>query len=93
VAEAATIDLSEIGFVHRITVGSNNPDQPQFEVEAHAAMALLNRCLGDSPKGRILGIEKAFTVLNVGEHQVVLQAMTYHIGFRRRPLWLPEAQR
>ena len=30
------------------------------------------------------------SLLNIGEHQVVLQAMIYHIGFIRRPQWLRE---
>jgi hypothetical protein len=29
-------------------------------------------------------------VLNIGEHQVVLQCMTYHVGWARKPLWLEE---
>jgi hypothetical protein len=35
-----------------------------------------------------LGIEKSFTLLNIGEHQVVLQCLIYHVGFPRRPPWL-----
>ena len=81
-------DLTDVGYVHRIVVGSINPEQLQREEEIRASTRLLNRCLSDSPKGRIVGIEKSFNLLNIGEHQVVLQAMIYHVGFPRRPFWL-----
>lgn len=83
-------DLSDVGYVRRITIGSTNPEKLTSDVEAKEAADLLNRCLHDTPRGRIIGIEKNFSILNIGEHQVVLQAMVYHIGFARRPLWLPQ---
>lgn len=84
------IDLSDVAFVKRIVVGSNNPTNLQSEEEIAKAMALLNRCLGEAPKGKIVGIEKSFNILQVGEHNVVLQWMTYHVGFARMPYWLEE---
>jgi hypothetical protein len=81
-------DLTDVGYVHRIVVGSINPEQLQREEEIRTSTGLLNRCLSDSPKGRIIGIEKTFSLLNIGEHQVVLQAMIYHVGFPRKPVWL-----
>jgi hypothetical protein len=33
-------------------------------------------------------MEKNFNLLNIGEHQVVLQSLVYHIGFSRKPIWL-----
>jgi hypothetical protein len=83
-------DLTDIGFVKRIVVGSKDPERLSSEENIQAAVELLNRCLSDNPKGRIIGIEKTFNLLNIGEHQVVLQAMIYHVGFPRRPYWLPE---
>lgn len=85
-----TFDLSDIRFVKRITVGNDKPDPMKTEEEIEAAMALLNRCLTELPRGRIIGMEKAFSLLNIGEHQVVLQHMTYHVGFPRKPAWLSE---
>lgn len=81
-------DLSDVGFVKRIVVGSRNPESLTSEQEIQAAVSLLNRCLSETPKGRILGVEKTFSILNIGEHQVVLQCMIYHVGFTRRPHWL-----
>ena len=58
--------------------------------EIREAQALLNRCLSDSPKGTIIGVEKSFAMLNLGEHQVVLQWLCYHIGFARKPFWMED---
>jgi hypothetical protein len=84
------IDLSDVGYVKRIVVGSSDPTNPQSEPQIAAAMALLNRCLSEAPKGKIVGIEKSFSILQVGEHNVVLQWTTYHVGFARRPHWVEE---
>ena len=84
------IDISGVGYVRRIVVGSNNPADLQSEEQIAKAMALLNRCLTDTPKGKIIGIEKSFSILQVGEHNVVLQWVTYHVGFTRRPYWVED---
>ncbi|MCA9657952.1 MAG: hypothetical protein KC486_06380 [Myxococcales bacterium] len=84
------IDLSEVTFIKRIVVGSSNPTDLQSEERIRQAMALINRCLSDYPKGKIIGVEKSFSILQIGEHNVVLQWTTYHIGFMRRPTWLEE---
>jgi hypothetical protein len=81
-------DLSDVGYVLRITVGSRDPQNLSSEKDIQAAVALLNRCLSESPRARIVGIEKTFNLLNIGEHQVVLQSMIYHVGFVRKPFWL-----
>ncbi|KPC52580.1 hypothetical protein [Amantichitinum ursilacus] len=82
------LDLTEVRFVKRIVVGSDNPARIRTRDEVAEAETLLNRCLTDSPRGSILAVEKSFTVLQVNEHQVVLQWLVYHVGFSRRPVWL-----
>lgn len=84
------IDLSDVAYVKRIVVGSNNPADLQADERIEQAMALLNRCLASHPKGKIVGIEKSFSLLQLGEHQVVLQWSTYHVGFQRKPAWADE---
>jgi hypothetical protein len=84
------IDISDVGYVKRIVIGSSNPSDLESETKIAEALALLNRCLSEVPKGKLLGIEKSFSVLQIGEHNVVLQWMTYHIGFPRQPYWLIE---
>ena len=81
-------DLTDVGYVKRIVVGSTDPEKLTSQALVQAQTALLNRCLSELPKGRIVGIEKTFNLLNIGEHQVVLQALIYHVGFARRPFWL-----
>jgi hypothetical protein len=85
-------DLSEVRYVKRIVVGSDDATAIRSPREIEAAAALLNRCLSDSPRGSIIGIERSFTLLQLGEHQVVLQWLCYHIGFPRRPMWLPDEE-
>lgn len=86
------LDLTEVRYVKRIVVGSDNPAQIRTREEVAAAEALLNRCLSETPRGGIIAVEKSFTVLQVGEHQVVLQWLCYHVGFPRRPIWLSDQE-
>ena len=81
-------DLTNVGYVKRIMVGSTDPEKLTPDAAVQSQTALLNRCLTETPRGRIVGIEKNFTLLNIGEHQVVLQALIYHLGFARKPHWL-----
>lgn len=83
-------DLTDVKFVKRIVVGGQNPAEMPSEQQIGEAQALLNRCLQDAPKGSIIGIERSFSVLQIGEHQVVLQWLAYHVGFARRPAWMQE---
>lgn len=83
-------DLTDVGYVKRIAIGSNDPENIKSEEDIVYAQQILNRCLSEAPKGKIIGLEKTFNILNIGEHQVVLQCVIYHIGFPRKPLWLPD---
>lgn len=85
---ALLFDLSAVRFVKRVVIGNPTPSVPYSEEEAKQATALLNRCLSESPKGHIMGIEKNFILLNMGEHQVIQQWLVYHIGFERKPMWI-----
>lgn len=87
---ADTFSVSDVGYVHRIVIGNNNPEKQPDEELFRKQNALLNRCLTEYPKGRIIAQEKNFFILNIGEHQVVLQYVAYHIGFPRKPPWLAE---
>lgn len=81
-------DLSCVGFVKRIIVGNNNPEKVTTDAEIEKQVNLLNKCLQEYPKGKIIGIERNFFILNIGEHQVVMQYTVYHVGFKRKPDWL-----
>ncbi|MFC3675461.1 hypothetical protein [Ferrovibrio xuzhouensis] len=83
-------DLTDVSYVKRITVGSTDPERLSSEAAVQAEADLLNKCLAPTSRGKIIGIEKNFSLLNIGEHQVVLQAMVYHIGFARKPYWLED---
>lgn len=79
---------TDIKYVHRVVVGNDNPEQPSSEDRYQQQLAMLNRCLNDYPKGKIIGQEKNFYILNIGEHQVVMQYLVYHVGFTRKPAWI-----
>jgi len=84
------LDLSEIRHVERIGVGSLNPNQPISEEQRDAQIAFLNRCLSESPRGYVIGQEKSTAVFEVGEHQITMQIITYHVGFTRKPRWIED---
>jgi len=84
------LDLTEVRFVKRITVGNDNPERMRTPEEIEAAVALLNRCLSGTPKGSIMALEKNFAILQIAEHQVVLQWIVYQVGFPRKPAWIDE---
>jgi len=83
-------DLSQVKYVKRITIGTSDPNKILSDNEIQNAMDLLNKCLTGPPKGTIVGIEKSFKILNIGEHQAVLQWLVYHVGFSRRPIWMKD---
>lgn len=83
-------DLTEVKYIKRITVGSDNPARMNTPEEIEVATAMLNKCLTGTPKGCIIATEKSFAVLQMGEHQVVLQWIVYHVGFTRKPIWLDD---
>lgn len=80
--------LTDIGFVKRIIIGNDNPEKPADEEHIARQTRLLNKCLREYPRGKIIGVEKNFYILNIGEHQVVMQYIVYHVGFKRKPDWI-----
>lgn len=80
--------LTDIGFVKRIIIGNDNPEKPADEEHIARQTHLLNKCLREYPRGKIIGVEKNFYILNIGEHQVVMQYIVYHVGFKRKPDWI-----
>jgi len=86
-------DLSSVHHVERVVVGNTDPSRIKTEEEIQAAMDKVNYLVSKaSPKGTIIGQEKGFAVYAIGEHQVVLQHIVYHIGFTRKPMKLAEAE-
>jgi len=81
-------DLGQLRFVKRIVVGTDDPARVQTASDIRAAQAQLNRCIAEGSGGKIIGIEKGFALLQIGEHQIVLQWLCYHVGFQRKPFWL-----
>lgn len=86
-----SFDMTDIQFVKRITIGTSDPRMLRDEKYLEQQTDLLNRCLNERPKGHIIGQEKNFSLLRLGEQQVVIQSIVYHIGFKRRPGWMMDS--
>ena len=79
-----------INFVKIITIGSVNPNNPLSPQSKQAQADLLNKCLNECPKGIIIGKDITIGRYAIGEHELVMQQTTYHIGFQRKPIWLQD---
>lgn len=77
--------LSDYKFVARYVVGNSNAEKLPDEAVIQSQLSELNAAL--SRGGRLIGQEKNFFILNIGEHQVVSQYIVYHVGFERKPYW------
>jgi len=79
-----------VKYIKAVTVGSINPNLPFSDKERDAQVNILNRCLNDFPKGKIIGQDKTVATYMISEHQFVMEKTTYHIGFKRKPIWIEE---
>ncbi len=86
----APFDMTDVRYVKRITIGSSDPAQLRDETFLEEQSEILNRCLNEVPRGHIIGQEKNVNVVRLGEQQVVIQSIVYHVGFKRKPIWLEE---
>lgn len=83
-------DLSKIRYVKRVVIGTLDPQHPMSENECNERMELLNKLLNEPPRGTILSLEKAGMIYGLGEQQIAVQQVTYHVGFTRKPYWLKD---
>lgn len=83
-------NMGEITYIKTVTIGSINPNLPFSDKERDSQTALLNKCLNELPKGRIIGTDKTVATYMVSSHQFVMEKITYHVGFKRKPLWLEQ---
>lgn len=86
------LNLEDVTYVKRISIGDINPNNPLNEEQQENQIEFLNKCLNDYPKGRIIGKDIAVGIYQIGEHQINLQRITYHVGFKRKPAWLEQTK-
>lgn len=79
--------LSEIHYVKLIHVGSVNPNHLLSDEAREEQAALLNRALNSYPKGILLGRDVTIGRYMIGDHELTMERVTYHVGFPRRPPW------
>lgn len=82
--------LTDIQYVKLVSIGSVNPNNPLSDQSREAQAALLNQCLNDYPKGVIIGKDITIGRYMIGEHELTMEKITYHVGFTRKPLWEEE---
>jgi len=82
--------LADIRYVKLVTVGSVNPNNPLSERAKQEQVSLLNQCLNGSPRGVIIGKDTTVGRYLMGEHEFIMEKVTYHIGFTRKPSWEEE---
>ncbi|MCM1090695.1 MAG: hypothetical protein NC092_08520 [Butyrivibrio sp.] len=83
-------ELTDIHYVKLVPVGSVNPNNPLSDQSREQQLALLNRCLNDYPRGIILGKDITIGRYMIGEHELTMEKVTYHVGFARKPAWESE---
>lgn len=81
------IALMDIHYMKLVPIGSVNPNNPLSEQSKEEQAALLNRCLNDYPKGIIIGKDITIGRYMIGEHELSMEKITYHVGFERKPPW------
>ncbi len=93
---AEPLDLARYVWTYPVTVGDLHPATVHTAAELDARVreqtAFLNRCL---TVGRIIAKTQSAVVLNVGqngEHQLLTGAVTFIVGFTRKPYWLEDEE-
>lgn len=84
--------LTDIHYIKLVPIGSVNPNNPLSDQSREAQVALLNRCLNDYPKGVIVGKDITVGRYLIGEHELTMEKITYHVGFTRKPAWEEEGE-
>lgn len=85
--EKVKVAMSDIHYVKLVSLGSVNPNNPLSDQSREEQVELLNRCLNDYPKGVILGKDITIGRYMIGEHELDMEKITYHVGFQRKPSW------
>lgn len=85
--------LTDIRYVKLVPVGSVNPNNPLSDQSREAQVALLNKCLNDYPKGILIAKDITVGRYMIGEHELTLEKVTYHVGFERKPVWEEEGEK
>lgn len=79
--------LGDVRYVKLVSVGSVNPNHPLSDQSREEQIKLLNRCLNDYPRGMIIGKDITIGRYMIGEHELTMEKITYHVGFPRKPAW------
>jgi hypothetical protein len=82
-------DLGIYTFIKCVGIGNLSLSYPLTQEQEEEQKALLQKCLTTPPEGRIIGQDTVAVLYKVDDEQVRRELVTYHIGFKRKPYWLP----
>ena len=77
-----SFDIPDIKWVERFIVGISNPDRFLTQAEIDLQMEDVNSALR---YGKLVSVEQNFTLMKLGNKDIVTQYTVYHIGFKQRP--------
>ncbi|PVZ72047.1 hypothetical protein [Pelagibaculum spongiae] len=86
---AEKFGIGEVSFIQRAVVGPTRTDRIPAQSEIDAQMDFINRCLSEG-RGQLVGTEKGLVVIQRSDQQIIVQHTVYHIGFKRKPIWVDE---
>lgn len=79
--------LKDIHYVKLVPVGGIDPGVPFSEQAREEQTLLLNQCLNGYPQGVIIGKDVSIGRYQIKEHELIMEKVTYHVGFSRKPAW------
>lgn len=82
--------MNDVKYIERVSIGSVDPNTILSDEKRDEQLTHLNRCLQEFPRGKIIGKDVTIGTFKIGDHQLVTEKTTYHIGFTRRPIWLDD---
>lgn len=85
--ERKKVSMTDIHYIKLMPIGSINPNNPLSDQSREAQTEVLNKCLNDYPKGIIIGKDISIGRYMIGEHELTMEKVTYHVGFPRKPTW------
>ena len=84
---AEKFSIGEVSYIQRAVVGPTRTDRLPSQDEIDAQMDFVNRCLSEG-RGQLVGTEKGLVVIQGSDQQLIVQHTVYHIGFKRKPMWI-----
>jgi len=74
--------LDWVRWIEKYTIGITHPLKLKNKDSERKELIKLNDALR---YGKIIGIERNFTIAKFGNKEIITEYMVYHVGFKHRP--------